>query len=141
MANPYKGEFLLEVEGKSYTLTAGVNTLAAVEGLFSTPEKRVTWQDVVRYAEHNSFTHIRGLIWAMTRRHHRELSVEDVGDLMDRVGLEAIDRAFNEATQHWIPNPEDVQALGGNGSNPPKAQGVNGAASSRRSTSRRAKPV
>ncbi len=122
MANLHKGEVSIELEGRIYTLHAGINALADVEGVFSTTDKRVTFQEVVQHALNGSVSHIRGLLWAMLRRNHRDMSLVDVGDLIDRVGLLAIDQKFEEVLRSVVPDAKDLEALGVAQSNPPKAQ-------------------
>lgn len=114
------GEVSLEVDGKVYTFAMGVNALVAVENLFSRSDRRVTFQDVLRLANAQSMTHLRGLLWASLQKHHKELSLDDVGDLITRVGLDVIDRKFAEVLPSLMPDPQDIEALGVRQGNPPK---------------------
>jgi hypothetical protein len=132
MANKHRGEIALEIEGRIYTLHAGINAIADVEGLFSTVDKRVTYQDVVEHVNNGSITHIRGLLWAMFRKHQPNLSLADVGDLIDSVGMQAIEQKFAELLRATVADPEDLKALGVS-ANPPKAQGEARAGTSKRS--------
>jgi predicted thioredoxin/glutaredoxin len=137
MANLHKGEVSLELDGRIYTLHAGINALADVEGVFSTIDKRVTFQEVVEHALKGSISHIRALLWAMLRRNHKDVSLADVGDLIDRVGLVAIDQKFDEVLRSVVPDPVDLKALGVD-PNPPRAQaGSARAGTSKRSTRKR----
>ena len=138
MANRHKGEVSLELDGRIYILHAGINALADVEGVFSTVDTRVTFQEVMQHAMNGSISHVRALLWAMLRRHHKDLSLNDVGDLIERVGLQTIDQKFGELLQAMVPDPEVLKALGV-APNPPQAQAGNGTAgTSRRSTRKRA---
>lgn len=112
MANPFMGETEIELDGKKYTLYAGINALAEVEALFSTANKRVTVQEVMRLATEQSMTHIRGLVWAMLRKHHKDMTLEAVGDLIDRVGIGSIDQAFAQSMAQMAPDPDDLKDLG-----------------------------
>ena len=140
MANIYKGEVSLEIDGATYTLHAGINAIADAESVFSTVDHRVTFQTIVKEAEAGSVTHIRALLWAMLRRHHKNLSLSDVGDLIDRVGLFAINERFEAVLQSFVADPEDLKSLGV-GSNPPQAQakrqkaGTSGHSASKRAAS------
>lgn len=112
MANAYKGEIAIELDGTVYTFAAGANALVAVEGLFSTPDRRLGFQEVIRLANGGSFTHLRGIVWAMLQRHHKGLTLEAVGDLMDAIGVETMERKFAEALALMLPDPRDLAALG-----------------------------
>ncbi len=132
MANKHRGEVALEIEGKVYTLHAGINAVADVEGVFSTIDRRVTYQEIAENAMKGSVTHIRALIWAMLRKHHRDLSITDVGDLIDQVGMMEIEKKFSEVLRSTVPDPADLKALGVD-PNPPGAQAKR-AGTSKRST-------
>lgn len=137
MANAMNGEIALEAGGKMYTLAVGMNTLVALEQLFSTAERRMTYQEVIALANRNSFTHIRGLLWAMLRKHHREMTPDQVGDLIDEVGLFAIDQRLQDAVREMVPDAADLKALG-IAPNPRPAQASTKAATGKRSTRKRA---
>lgn len=136
MANRHRGEVALEIEGKVYTLHAGINAVADAEGVFSTADRRVTYQEIAEHAMRGSVTHVRALIWSMLRKHHRDLSLTDVGDLIDAVGMNTIERKFADLLRANVPDQEDLKALGVD-PNPPKAQGEEKAGISRRSTRKR----
>lgn len=137
MANRHRGEVALEIEGKVYTLHAGINAVAEAENVFSTADRRVTYQEIAQHAINGSVTHIRALIWAMLRKHHRDLSLSDVGDLIDLAGMDAIERKFSDLVRANVPDPEDLRVLGVD-PNPPKAQGDQKAGTSGRSSRKRA---
>lgn len=134
MANPQRGEVAIEIDGTLYTFAAGINTLAAIEGALSGNGKRVTWLDAIREVNAGSITHVRVFMWAMLQRHHRGLTPEAVGDLIDRVGLETINEKFAEILRASYPDPEVLKALGVN-VNPPTAQDRNGTGASSSSAS------
>ena len=112
------GEVAIEIDGKVYTFALGVNALCAVESLFSRSDRRVTFQDVMRLANAQSMTHLRGLLWASLQKHHKEMSLDDVGDLITKVGLDVIDRKFAEMLPSLVPDQKDLAALGVRQGNP-----------------------
>lgn len=122
MANIHRGEIALEADGKVYTLAVSSNALVELEGLFSTSERRVTWQEVCRHAARNSHTHIRGILWAMLRKHHSEMTLGHAGDLIDQIGLDALDAKLAEIIRQTVPDPADLKKLGIAPANPPKAR-------------------
>lgn len=130
-------EIALDAGGKVYTLAVGTNTLRALEQQFSTPDRRVTYQEVIAHANRNSMTHITGIVWAMLRKHHRDMTMDAVGDLIDEVGLAVIDARLTEAVIEMIPDAADLQALGITPPNPQKAQPLK-AVTGGRSTRKRA---
>jgi hypothetical protein len=136
MANKHRGEVALEIEGKVYTLHAGINAVADAEGVFSTADRRVTYQEIAEHAMKGSVTHIRALIWAMLRKHHRDLSLPDVGDLIDLVGMTTIEQKFADLLRSTVPDAEDLKAMGVD-PNPPQAQGGPRAGTSKVSTRKR----
>lgn len=142
MANLHRGELTIDADGRQYTLAVSSNALAALEGLFSTSEKRVTWQEVCGHAARNSHTHIRGILWAMLRKHHREMTLEDAGDLIDAIGLDALDAKLTEIIVQTVPDPVDLKKLGITPGNPRRAQaGRRKAGTGTRSSARAAASV
>ena len=122
MANLHRGEVDIDIDGKTFRLHCGLNAIAEAEGVFSTLRERVTFSEIVEHANKGSVSHIRALLWAMLRKYHRDLSLQDVGDLVDKVGLVAIEQRFAEVLAASAPDPKDIEHLGAAQTNPPQAQ-------------------
>ena len=124
MANPDRGEATVEIGGQSYTLKAGVNMMRALEHLFSTPSRQMTTLQIIKLADEGSFTHYCGIVWAMLRKHHPELTLDAVGDLIDAAGGPTkLEEVFTGLLLSLVGDPADLKALGVTG-NPPKAQAL-----------------
>jgi hypothetical protein len=120
MANIHRGEVEIEIEGNVYRLHAGINAIAEAESALSTPDKRVTFQEIFQEASRGSVTHVRVLIWAMLRKHHR-MSLDAVGDLIDLVGIGTFNKEFENLLTAMTPDERDLNTLGVD-ANPTKAQ-------------------
>jgi hypothetical protein len=101
-----KNEIPVTLDGKTYTLKAGLNALVLLEEMFSAGDRRVTFREVMQHATRGSVSHIRAIVYAMTRKHHKELTLDAIGDLIDRVGLMEINAAFEGA----LANPPQAPA-------------------------------
>jgi hypothetical protein len=116
-----KNEIPVTLDGKTYTLKAGLNALVLLEEMFSAGDRRVTFREVMQHATRGSVSHIRAIVYAMTRKHHKELTLDAIGDLIDRVGLMEINAAFEGALASMVADAADLQALGVSLANPPQA--------------------
>jgi len=86
VANPQRGEVSLEIGGREYVLALDLNAMCELEELLSTPEKPVSFQDVARGMMGSRMTYVRAFFWACLRRHHKEITVSGVSDLMSAAG-------------------------------------------------------
>jgi hypothetical protein len=86
MANPERGEVALTVGDRTYTLVLDFNAQCELEELLSTPEQRMTLGRAFLLAASYSMTHIRAMVWASLRRHHSDMTVTDVGNLIESAG-------------------------------------------------------
>ena len=117
MANKERGEVTFQVESESYTLRLDLNALCEVEAVMSTPERTVTWQQALQMAERNSLSAMRAILWAALRPHHPQMSITDVGLLIQRMGgIPGIARTLRDAVQASLPAPD------GKGKRPQKAR-------------------
>jgi hypothetical protein len=128
MANPQRGETVVEVDGQVYTFKAGINTLRIFEGVLTSANggKKVTWQDGINDVNAGRITEACALLWSMLREHHPTLTMDAVGDLVGRMGLATINQKFEETLRAAYPDPDLLRALGID-PNPPKAQEKSGA--------------
>lgn len=124
MANREKGEFDLEIKGKTYTFVLDIDAMIAMEDLFSTPQTDVTFDELMRRLQRGSVKATRALIWAALRRHHKEISLADAGDLIrDAGGIDGLSGQIQKLHGSTVPDREDVAELGvKNEENPPEAQ-------------------
>ena len=125
MANRHKGEVTIDVEGTAYTLALTIDAMVALEDQFSTPQKLVTFQEILGLADRGSVKAMRALIWAALQRHHPTITLTDVSDLVQRAGgLAAFVQTFSALAKVSFADPKDLEALGvPTGANPPRAQG------------------
>jgi hypothetical protein len=140
MANRERGEVALEVDGRTYTFCLDLNALTELEALFSTPDREVSFVEVVGKAEQGHAKYIRGVFWAALKRHHPDITLMEAADVIQGLGgifggqLQAL---LSQATGGAKPDPADIRELGeGVGKRPRKARvaRVNGTGES--STSR-----
>ena len=102
MANPHRGEVSLLAGGKTYTLAYTINAVCELEAMLgrSLPE-------IVADMSHMNV--LRAVLWAGLRRHHKNLTVEDAGDLMDVAGVHEVVAAVKEAVTQAFPTPQGQQ--------------------------------
>lgn len=124
MANKENGEVSIEVGGKNYTLAMTLDSMVALEEMFSTPEKPMTFQDVIDLSDKGSIKHLRGLLWSVLQAHHPEINVvKDVSAFVQKAGgLGPITVKLMQLAQETMADPKDLEALGVKaGANPPQA--------------------
>jgi hypothetical protein len=111
MANPMKGEVALDVEGKTYTLRLTVNEIVALEKEWGVGVTQIAAKlssggtslgDWVTLLQH-------GL-----RKHHPDLTIEEVGDIITAAGVPAVVAKLGESMTAAFPE----MAKGGAGSPP-----------------------
>lgn len=109
MANRERGERSIEINGKTYTLVLDIDAMCALEDLFSTPEKEMSFGDVMARAERGSIRHLRGIWWATLRRHHPEMSLTDASALVQEMGgLAGMQARLLEVAKASQPDEQDV---------------------------------
>jgi hypothetical protein len=138
MANRERGELSVQArDGITYTFALGLNAQCEIEDRLSTPDRPVRFQDFIK--EELDAHRIRLIFWAASRRHHPELSEQDIGAVVDEafVGIVDVMGAVNRLIDVGMPTAADVQAaqVPGTGARPRKAQ-INGRGTGGASTSR-----
>jgi hypothetical protein len=125
MANRQKGEISIDVGGTSYTMALTVDAMCQLEDLFSTPQKAMTFQQVIELADGGSIKHLRGLLWAALQLHHPELEIKDISPLVQSAGgIKVFVATFMRLAKESFADPQDVEALGIKpDANPPQAPG------------------
>lgn len=125
MANVIKGEVAVEAHGQTYTLVLTTNALVELQGVFSTPETRVTLSEILQRVGENDIEYFRAFVWAATRRHHPALTLADAGDLIDGAGgLAGFARQISALAASMRPDPGDAATVGktGDDGRPTEAQ-------------------
>jgi len=141
MANRERGEIDQTIDGTTYTYVITTEAMVQLEDLFSTPDREVTFQDVIERVNKGSIKYQRALVWAGLLKYHK-LTLKEVGELIDRVGgLGELAVKMQSALSATTPDPEDEQTLlgsvkGEREARPPAAQD-DAAGTGGRSTSRR----
>jgi hypothetical protein len=96
----------LTVDGETYTLSMDINAVCRAEEAVNRPIHEIQAQ-----AQAGSMRALRLLIWSSFLAHHPALTIEDVGDLMTRAGLPAINTAFGQLATQMTPDVETVREL------------------------------
>ena len=114
MANRERGEVSRTIGGTSYTFVLDMAAMIAAETEASRQAgKDVTWDQFWSQVVRGSARAAVVFVWAMLLRHHPDLSVEAVVQLIDEaggvVGLQAV---FEQGATSASPDPEDVKELG-----------------------------
>lgn len=127
MANREKGEVALTIGGRTFTLVLNTNAQAEIEAELSRIDGvDRNWDYFVARMMNESIAGVREvkmLVWGMSRKYHRELTTEQVGDLIDEAGGShgVLMRLWPDAVKAATPDPADVEALGLTKSgNPPR---------------------
>lgn len=110
--NPIKGEVELELkDGRKFVLVGDFQSRVVAEEAYGKP-----YRFIVRDAAAEYLGAVRALLYGLMKRHQPDLTLEDVGELIDTSGaelMEAAEKAMDQAT----PKSE-----GKEGANPPKPQ-------------------
>jgi len=99
MANKHRGEYAFEASGKTYTVCFSSNALANAEDALGVGIAEIgeALGDIGKLR----IKTVRGLLWAGLTDHHKALTVEDVGLLIDEITLgkavEIIGEGFTRA--------------------------------------------
>src|SRR5215471_2988914 len=87
MANPQRGEIDLDVNGKTYTLALDLNALCELQAVLrpNDPDS-IELDEVMRKVGKMNPTYLRAFLWATLRRHHRDVTLTGVSDLIVEAG-------------------------------------------------------
>ena len=111
MANPERGEVDLEIGGKTYTLALGVGALREIQKVVHTGDRRVTFKEVILGAADGDIEYLAVLVWGGLRRHHKEITLTQVDDLLDELGgmraIQTVVEAVNELLLGTKPDARD----------------------------------
>jgi hypothetical protein len=142
MANPQRGEIDIVVNGRTLTLAMDLNAMCELQAALrpSDPES-VELDDVMQKVSRMNPIYLRAFLWATLRRHHRDITLAAVSDLVvDAGGIQAFFDKIPQLLSYTQPDARDqgaVQEAAANG-HPPQAAAA-AAGIGRRSTGKRAK--
>lgn len=91
-------------DGAEYSLVLNMNALVRLE------EYYVTADDALRDVDAGKITAFRCLLWAMMCKHHPELTIEDVGELLDAHEMVNMVEAIQATVTNDMPEPEESDA-------------------------------
>lgn len=116
-ANPQQGETPIVIAGTTYVVAMTFNAMIQLQQLFTVDGKLPLIEAVYMRGQAGDLEAYRAIFWASLQRHHPELSLEDVGRLIDVAGGPAqLDALLEAALAQSRPDPQDEAALG----RPPK---------------------
>jgi hypothetical protein len=122
MANPLKGESRLEIGNVIYTLVFSIGTIISIEEKLGKGFPRIISE--MTDPERMSFTALRAMLWAALREKHKEITLEDAGDMIIGCGgygvalgkvLDAFRAAF-PSSDETDENPQEPSQAAGIGS-------------------------
>lgn len=102
------GEVALEIGGQTYTLKLTVNAMVELQDVTGQ-----SFQDTLARVNGGDVKAIRDFVWASLRKHHKALTQEQVGDLIDEAGgIFGFAEQLGTLAQSATPDAEDLTALG-----------------------------
>lgn len=116
MANRERGEVSVDIDGTSYTLCLDLNAMCTLEEYFSTPDREVTFQDVLKKVNGGNLRYMRAIFWAAFLKYQPDLKLEDVAALVQASGgiggfSQKMLGQLGVAVQATAPAPADLRAL------------------------------
>lgn len=103
MANKLRGEVTFEARGVIYTLRLGVNELIQLQDAFGIEDDAAFLAELP--SRMRGLRDLRKFFSVGLRRHHPDLTDEQVGDLMTELGLAEITKHAAEAMRWAWPEP------------------------------------
>ena len=117
MANALRGEASFEADGRTYRLLYIWNAAAEFEEVAGRPLSDALL-DVAR--EKLSAKSLRAMLWAGLREHHGDVTLQEAGRLIDRIGRREAQRVMGVALRYFFP---ELEATEGRPPDPPKPAG------------------
>lgn len=100
MGNPLRGETSFEVDGKTFQVKFDWNAAAEYEDAAGEPISGLLG-DLAN--DRTSAKSMRAMLWAGLRAHHAELTIQDVGRLIDKLGRVGAQRVMGHGLRYWYP--------------------------------------
>ena len=123
VVSPERNEFEWVVGANRYVLRVGMDALIELQEYFSTPEKLVEVEEIVRQIESGRLKYVRAAIWACLQSHHPGMSLEDASALVDQSDETTVRMLLRKLGMTTRPDAKDAAELMEGQSRPPKAQG------------------
>lgn len=118
MANKLRGEIEIEAGGKTYTLRMSINAIAEIEQRLNLGinEIAAALSDMPRLR----IGTLRAIVWGCLREHHKDLAIEDAGEIIGEMGVQLTLERINAAFLVAFPSaegasPSPVADQGGTG--------------------------
>lgn len=111
------GDRVITVEGQPYRLVLDINAMVLLEEAADKP-----FHVLLGQCQQGRIGAIRAVIWAALQRHHPDMTVEQAGEWMGKVGLDALAAYIASAAQDAQPDPRDTRELGIKAKRPRKAR-------------------
>lgn len=112
MANPQRGEFSIALGGEVYVLKLGTAALVEFQEHFATAEGAPDIATLLAEVKRGRLKYVRALLWAGFRKHHPDVTLEAVDDLIDAADPAEIGRLLGHLGTSTQPAPADLAALG-----------------------------
>lgn len=103
MGNPHRGEATFEVDGREHRVRFTWNAAAAYEEMAGKPLSDALL-DVAR--EKLSARSLRAMLWAGLQEVDENVTLKDVGRLIDRMGRKEAQRVMGVALRYFFPELE-----------------------------------
>lgn len=111
MANPFKGEVAIEVDGQSHKLSYSVNAIIELEEALGKPLEEI----VAMMNGAPRLRDMRVMFWAALIDHQPGVTLEDAKRILSRMSPNEMGEAIGRALTHSLPASED----GGASDRPP----------------------
>lgn len=123
LANPERGETKITLGDKTFTMVMDQHAIRSLEDELSTEKKDAVYHEIIRAANRGQFRAIHGLFWASLQRHHPEMTMAKIDDLIESLGgLGQLNAALAANLKSSEPTKEDAAAVeGGTKKRPRKA--------------------
>ena len=116
-ANKERGELAIVVGDQTYVLKLTSNAMCEMEA--ASGRSVVQLMTTLQGGAGGNLTDTRWWLWGMLRAHHPQLTILDVGDLMDQLGIAAVNAKLHQV---FGLNTEEAPTAGPSNGNPPGAQ-------------------
>lgn len=123
VANRERGELPFQSGDTTYVMKLTTNGICQME-----TQSGRTFGDVIAGMQRDSHTDMRLFLWAMLQHHHPDLTLNEVGDIVDGFGI--VGGRLKQTIQELIDlNTRDLPTKKEGSGNPPEAQGGTGGSS------------
>ena len=110
MANRERGEIKFTVGETDYVLKLTTGAMAELEDACSTPDKPMTFPEILERVLKGSVKYLRLYVWAALLEKHPGIKVKEVGELIDQMGgVSGLWAVLNQLSETSKPDPEDAR--------------------------------